>query len=106
MRGWDWWGIPVRAWPGHHASVDNLSPAEDLPALYRAVLDGVAQLERAGERREAARIRADAVRAYSRSWDANGRKRLESILRRTERTLTGSRRSDRRSARSRVATIA
>lgn len=75
-----------------------MSPAEQLPALYRAVLDGVAELERLGERREANRVRADAVRAYSRSWDAAGRRRLELILQRAERTLTQTRRSDARAA--------
>lgn len=67
--------------------METVSPAEELPALYRAVLDGVAELERRGERREANRVRAEAVRAYSRSWDAAGRRRLELILRRAERSL-------------------
>jgi hypothetical protein len=74
-------------------SVEQLSPAEDLPALYRAVLDGVAELERLGERREAGRVRSDAVRAYSRSWDASGRKRLETILRRAQRAVAQTHRS-------------
>ena len=65
--------------------MENQSIAEELPGLYRAVLDRVAELERQGDRREAARIRADAVRAYSRSWDLAGRRRLETILRRAER---------------------
>jgi hypothetical protein len=67
--------------------VENRSPAEELPALYRAVLDGVAELERLGDRGQAARTRTEAVRAYSRSWDATGRRRLETILRRTERSI-------------------
>jgi hypothetical protein len=74
-------------------SVETLSPAEELPALFRAVLDGVAELERLGERREAGRVRAEAVRAYSRSWDASGRRRLEGILRRAERAVAETRRS-------------
>jgi hypothetical protein len=78
--------------------VENVSPAEQLPALYRAVLDGVAELERLGERREANRVRTEAVRAYSRSWDAAGRHRLELILRRAERTLAQTRRSDARAS--------
>ena len=77
----------------HHAIVVTPSPADELPALYRAVLDGVAELERLGERRDAARIRTEALRAYSRSWDASGRRRLEMILRRTERSLTDTRRT-------------
>jgi hypothetical protein len=64
-----------------------LSPAEQLPAIYRAVLDRVADLERRGERLEASRFRTEAIRAYSRSWDIRGRRRLESILRRAERAL-------------------
>jgi hypothetical protein len=64
-----------------------LSPAEQLPAIYRAVLDSVAELERRGERLEASRFRSEAIRAYSRSWDIRGRRRLESILRRAHRAL-------------------
>ena len=63
------------------------SPAELLPALYRSVLDQVAALEGRGERVQAAQFRVEAIRAYSRSWDAAGRRRLEAILRRTERAL-------------------
>jgi hypothetical protein len=70
--------------------VENLSPAEELPALYRAVLDGIAELERIGLRRDAARVRSDAIHVYSRSWDAKGRERLEAILKRTERSLAAS----------------
>jgi hypothetical protein len=75
-----------------HESVGDLSPAELspselLPAIYRAVLDSVAELERRGERLEASRFRTEAIRAYSRSWDAAGRRRLEAILRRAERTI-------------------
>jgi hypothetical protein len=70
-----------------HESQGGLSPAEQLPALYRAVLDHVAELEHRGERFEASRFRTEAIRAYSRSWDARGRRRLEAILRRAERAL-------------------
>jgi hypothetical protein len=70
-----------------HESQGGLSPAEQLPAIYRAVLDRVAELERRGERLEASRLRTEAIRAYSRSWDLRGRRRLESILRRAERAL-------------------
>ena len=75
-------------------SVENQSPAEELPALYRAVLDGVAELERLGQRAQAGRTRAEAVRAYSRSWDVAGRRRLEAILRRTQRAVAETERSD------------
>ena len=70
-----------------HQSQGGLSPAEQLPAIYRAVLDSVAELERRGERFEASRFRSEAIRAYSRSWDTRGRRRLESILRRAQRAL-------------------
>ena len=65
----------------------ELSPSELLPAIYRAVLDRVAELERRGERLEASRFRTEAIHAYSRSWDLRGRRRLEAILRRAERTI-------------------
>jgi len=70
-----------------HESVGDRSPAELLPALYRSVLDEVAALELRGQRVQAAQFRAEAIRAYSRSWDAPGRRRLEAILRRAERAL-------------------
>jgi len=70
-----------------HESQGGLSPAAQLPAIYRAVLDSVAELERRGERFEASRFRAEAISAYSRSWDIRGRRRLESILRRAHRAL-------------------
>lgn len=70
-----------------HESQGGLSPAEQLPALYRAVLDNVAALEHRGERLEASRFRTEAIRAYSRSWDTRSRRRLEAILRRAERAL-------------------
>jgi hypothetical protein len=83
-------------------SVETLSPAEELPALFRAVLDGVAELERLGKRHEAAKVRADAVRAYSRSWDASGRRRLEGILRGAERAIAETHRSGTERATQRV----
>jgi hypothetical protein len=56
--------------------------AEELPALYRAVLDRVGQLEASGHRDLAGRIRADAIRIYSKSWDARAKRDLENLLRR------------------------
>ena len=63
--------------------------AEELPALYRVILDGVAQLEQLGVRREAALVRAEATRIYSGSWDPRGRRRLLSLTRRVERVVAG-----------------
>ena len=65
------------------------SPAEDLPTLYRAILDGIADLERAGQHREAAFIRTEATGVYSTSWDEGGRRRLLHIRRRIERIIAG-----------------
>ncbi len=65
----------------------NPSPAEELPALYHAILDGVADLERRGHRREAAAARSAATAAYSRSWDDRGRRQLVAIQRRIERVV-------------------
>jgi hypothetical protein len=58
------------------------SAAEELPGLYRAVLDRVGQLEAAGKRDIANAVRADAIRIYSRSWDDRARRQLEALLRR------------------------
>lgn len=65
----------------------RLIPIEDLPALYRAILDTVAELERRGSRAEAARVRADATAVYSRSWDEASRRRLGQILSRARRSV-------------------
>jgi hypothetical protein len=57
----------------------TFSAAEDLPVVYRTILDGVAVLERAGRRGEAARIRVAATRAYSTAWDGSSMRRLEKL---------------------------
>lgn len=67
------------------------SAAEELPALYRAVLDRVAGLEAGGRRDVANRVRADAIRIYSRSWDDRARRELEALLRRNAGELTSRR---------------
>jgi hypothetical protein len=51
------------------------SRAELLPELYRAILDGVVELERRGARREAAVIRRSATQAYT-VWDERAERRL------------------------------
>ena len=58
------------------------SAAEDLPALYRAVLDRVATLEAIGQRELANHIRANAIKIYSRAWDERAQRELEGLLRR------------------------
>lgn len=67
----------------------DATPAEELPGLYRAILERVAELEALGERTEAARIRMDATAAYSRAWDETSRVRLHALLARGERTIAG-----------------
>ena len=62
--------------------MDPNSVAEDLPALYRAVLDQVGQLEANGQRELAGRIRSQAIRIYSKAWDARAKRDLEAIIRR------------------------
>jgi len=60
--------------------MDPNSLAEELPSLYRAILDRVAELEAAGQRAEAARVRAAATQIYSRAWDDRARRRLTDLL--------------------------
>lgn len=62
--------------------MDPKSASEELPALYRAVLDHVAQLETTRERDLANRIRAEAIHIYSRAWDERARRELLALLRR------------------------
>jgi hypothetical protein len=65
-------------------------PSAELPALYRAVLDGVAVLERRGERTLATSIRRQAIAAYANAWDERHRERLAALLERVHRELARS----------------
>jgi hypothetical protein len=67
--------------------VPPTSPSQDLPALYRVVLDGVAALESCGERVTAAAIRREAIAAYSAAWDDRHRAVLGSLVGRVRREL-------------------
>ena len=67
--------------------VAPIPPSTELPALYRAVLDGVAALERRGHRPLAASIRRQAIAAYASAWDDRHRERLVSLLGRIHREL-------------------
>jgi hypothetical protein len=78
------------------------TPAEDLPTLYRTILDGVARLERLGARREAGLLRADATRAYSTAWDESGLRRLRHLSARIDRIIAGEVRPRTARTRSRV----
>lgn len=63
-------------------TMDPKSAAEEFPALYRALLDRVAQIDASGQRSVGYRIRSEATRIYSRAWDDRGRRGLEALLRR------------------------
>jgi hypothetical protein len=84
--------------------MDPNSAAEDLPALYRAVLDRVAEIASSGQRPLANDVRAEAIRIYSRAWDERARRELTSLLRRhsagleTQPARRGSRRRPARAA--------
>ena len=85
---------PDQAVPAPSLAVEPAaSVAEDLPALYRAILERVARLERAGARAEAARIRHEATQAYSSAWDEGARRVLVSLLNRADRTSAPTTRS-------------
>jgi hypothetical protein len=62
--------------------MEHTTPAEELPALYRAVLDRVAELEAGGRRSLANQVRSEATRIYSRAWDDRARRGLTELLRR------------------------
>jgi histone H3/H4 len=62
--------------------MDPKPAAVDMPDLYRAVLDRVARIQADGQRDLANRIRADAIRSYSRAWDDRARRELTALLRR------------------------
>ena len=64
-------------------TMDQKSAAEELPALYRAVLDRIAQIDAAGHRADGYRLRTEATRIYSRAWDEHARRALEELLRQT-----------------------
>jgi hypothetical protein len=65
------------------------SASEELPDLYRAVLDRVAALEAVRERDLANRIRAEATHIYSRAWDDRARRELLALLRRSSSSEPG-----------------
>ncbi|MEZ0240034.1 MAG: hypothetical protein ACAH65_04480 [Chloroflexota bacterium] len=63
------------------------SAAEELPGLYRAVLDRVAELELSGRRELANDVRSEATRIYSRAWDDRARRGMTLLLRRNADAL-------------------
>lgn len=69
--------------------VADVPVAETLPEQYRRLLDRVAELEAAGHRSEADRIRADGIRAYSKRWNQRTANRLARLIDRADRVLDG-----------------
>ncbi len=58
--------------------------AQELPGLYRAVLDRVGELSASGHRDRANQVRAEAVTIYSRAWDERARRELLALLARNQ----------------------
>jgi hypothetical protein len=83
-------------------TMESMSPAEELPALYRALLDRVAQIESEGRRAAAYRLRSEATRIYSKRWDHHARRALQDLLNRTADDRLAASDRDRRSRRSNV----
>jgi hypothetical protein len=83
--------METRGSPAHGADAAEpaSTPANDLPGLYRDILDRVAALEQLGERTQAGRIRMAATQAYSAAWDETGRGRLLALIGRADRTIAG-----------------
>jgi hypothetical protein len=81
--------METRSLPAPAALDVGASPAEELPGLYRAILERVAELEGLGERAEAARIRRSATESYSGAWDDAGRRSLVALLARADRAIAG-----------------
>ena len=65
------------------------SASEELPDLFRAVLDRVAELESSRDRDLANRVRAEAIHIYSRAWDERARRDLLALLRRNSASDPG-----------------
>ena len=80
-----WFGGPPNAIVG---VMDNrpISSADDMPILFRQVLDLVGELERR-DRATAEQIRRSAIRAYSTSWDRTQHGRLEELASQLRRRL-------------------
>ncbi len=79
---------PSPAVPAETADAPS-TPANDLPGLYREILDRVAELEHIGERARASQTRMAATRAYSDAWDETSRARLIALIERADRTMAG-----------------
>jgi hypothetical protein len=60
---------------------------EEMPLLYRAVLDLASDLLRQGEGHEAQRIRSEAIHAYSAAWTGRQSDVLRRLLDQAGRTV-------------------
>ncbi|MEI7744710.1 MAG: hypothetical protein WCK58_13295 [Chloroflexota bacterium] len=67
--------------------MEELTPAQQLPLLYRSALDVVARLEEAGDRQTGYDIRRRATQTYSTRWDEGGRRSLQRLVREGEQRL-------------------
>jgi hypothetical protein len=67
--------------------VDTPPIAESFPERYRRVLDRISELEAAGRHHEGDDVRRDAIRAYSRRWNEQTARRLDSLADRAQRLL-------------------
>lgn len=68
--------------------------AYELPVVYRRVLDALVDLERAGDRNAAIRLRRKALRLYATSWDPGTLRRMREIADEAARALTAARTED------------
>ena len=76
--------------PAPDTAEPGSSLAEDLPELYRTILERVAELERIGARREGGRVREAATKVYSEAWHEAARRNLTQILARADRGIAAS----------------
>jgi hypothetical protein len=73
--------------------MDDRNPADELPELYRTVLDALARLEATGNRTVAWDLRQRAHRTYATRWDEGGRRALHKIAREADARSASGRRS-------------
>lgn len=74
--------------------MDDRNPAEELPIVYREVLDALARLEAGGDRAVAYELRQRAQRTYASRWDDGGRRVLQRILRDADARHAAGRQAD------------
>jgi hypothetical protein len=72
---------------------------EFLPSLYRSILVLVGELERRDGRREASRIRKQALAAYATAWDDRQHRRLAQLEEELRRAISSRDESARRQLR-------